>query len=341
MSKSKSDAALNGARPLRPGELDGYWKESKRKEILERGLYLVQNHLEVPPHIKAAYEKVLGIEDGHDWTRVGTNFICGIIDSIPHRLFDTQIWKRKDLREPDPKTSMAYYDIMRRALLAEHEFFGIDSESVGGKLLKQMQLPASSRGSFKYHLRVSGVSIDKILHFSRTVCNNRFSETWPSLQYQLENRRRLFLLDIGRYLVSKHTTVEDIMRAEYYIPPAKPAESPNAFIEEGFMNINSHTLVFDTTLNGTLLRLMLETGVKPGVIIKTFTFWRDGDDDEMHAERPAKWSDFYDIPHWLRDNYYVYHRQPGSGFVGPNATVYILKGKSLLGSSLGCLGVKG
>ncbi|KAK4225224.1 hypothetical protein QBC38DRAFT_369247 [Podospora fimiseda] len=286
MPKAKSETALKGARPLTPGELDGYWKDSKRKEIIERGLYLVQNHLEVPPHIKGAYEHILEIQDGHDWTQAGTKYICGIIDSLPHRLFDTYIYKRKDLREPDPETSPAYYDIMRRLLLAEHEFYSTHAESVGGNLLKQIQLSSSHRGSFKHHLKHSGVSIDKILHFSRTVCINRYSETWPSLQYQLENRRRFFLLDIARYLVSKHATVEDIARGEYYIPGGA---NPDAYIEEGFMSINLRTLVFDTTLNSSLIRLMVETGMKPGVIIKTLTFWRDGDDDERQGERPGKW----------------------------------------------------
>ncbi|KAK4466134.1 hypothetical protein QBC42DRAFT_167477 [Cladorrhinum samala] len=288
---------LLGARPLRAGELEEYWPEGRRKEILARGKYLIRNHLEVPPHIKAAYERIQA-EDGYGWNRSSADHVNKIIDGVPKRLFDYQIWKRDNFTEPPPETAPAYYDIMRRAMLAEQEFYGFDRDSVGGRLLEQLQLPASAPGSFKHHLKASGISIDKIIHFSRSLCFEglKFGSTWPTLQLQLQHRRRYFVHDLARYLLPKQSNTKEIKNVEYLIPAPLPKNAqerarynPDAFLEEGFLNINSRTLVFDTTLNSTLLKLMQEVDLKPGVIIKQFTFWRDGDDDSSSGGRPATW----------------------------------------------------
>ncbi|KAK4166899.1 hypothetical protein QBC43DRAFT_204815 [Cladorrhinum sp. PSN259] len=352
MPESSASKTSEGARPLQPGDLDNFHSEGKRREILKRGLFLVRNHLEVPPHIKAAYEQVIKQEDGHnEWAKVGAKYINAIIDSLPRRLFDDLIYKREGLIEPEPATSAPYYHLMRRALLAEREFYDIDPQSVGSQLLHQFQQPSSVRGSFKHCLKHSGATIDKVIHFTRSVCigaGNRYNETWPSLQLELERRRKFFIYDLENCLLPKNknkkrASSEDgiIDIEQHFIPaypalkipgkPDVPAVDSVAFLEEGFMSINSRSLVYDTTLNSTLLKLMQEVDLRPAVIIKQFTFWRDGDDDESYGERPAKCA-FYDVPHWLRDNYRVYHRQPGSGFVEPNATVYIRKGKSFTAS---------
>jgi hypothetical protein len=46
--------AIPGARPIRPGDLDGLWLQERRDEIIKRVKYLVHDDLEEPPHILAA-----------------------------------------------------------------------------------------------------------------------------------------------------------------------------------------------------------------------------------------------------------------------------------------------
>lgn len=57
-------SSILGAQPIRPGDLDGLWAHERYNEIVNRARYLVNDHLEEPPHIKSAREelKSRGIE---------------------------------------------------------------------------------------------------------------------------------------------------------------------------------------------------------------------------------------------------------------------------------------
>lgn len=329
----------SGARPLRPAELDGFWKEDRNKEIVNRGDYLVQNRLEVPPHIKIAYEMIK--REGLGWGNVDEKRILGIIDSLPQRLFEAKAWRRDNLVEPCPATNPDYYEIMKRVFLSEQEFYGIDKGSPGGKLLEQIREPSTTPHSFKWHLKQAGVSVDRIFNFTNTVCKVTVTPggrldgpeaTWPVLQFQNQHRRMYFIRDMARYLRSKPNGHSELPHEVFFI---RDAENRHRFLEEGILKINARTLVYDSTHDSSLLKLMQEVDIKPGVIIKQLTFWRNGDDDARTAGgKQAPWCDFYDVPHWLSDNYDVYYRSPGSGFVSCHPTIYIRKGKPSLLSRL-------
>jgi len=56
---------IPGARPIRPGGLEGLPLREKHQDILDRTKYLVSNTLEEPPHIQVARKKLQ--EQGGDW----------------------------------------------------------------------------------------------------------------------------------------------------------------------------------------------------------------------------------------------------------------------------------
>jgi hypothetical protein len=56
------------------------------------------------------------------------------------------------------------------------------------------------------------------------------------------------------------------------------------------MRIDTRTLVFDTTLNGSILQAIQEANFKPAVIVREFTFWRDGADEDGAALDKAAWA---------------------------------------------------
>ncbi|KAK4183611.1 hypothetical protein QBC35DRAFT_393509 [Podospora australis] len=282
-----------GARPLHSEELDGFWQGDRDKEIINRGDYLVRNHLEVPPHIIKAYYKIK--EEGLDWCRASETTICRVIDSLPPRLFESQVWRREDLTEPCRVTDPAYYDIMQRISRSEQEFLSVDRDSASTRLLENIREPASTPHSFKWHLKQAGVSIDRIFNFTNSVCKfmakadggrEPAEATWPILQFQNQHRRKYLMKDMARYLRSKPNGHSELPHTTFFIPDT---EDPHLFLEEGILKINARTLVYDTTHNNNLLKLLQEVDIRPGVIIKQFTFWRDGDDAKTPEGKQPAW----------------------------------------------------
>ncbi|KAK4204633.1 hypothetical protein QBC40DRAFT_164538 [Triangularia verruculosa] len=308
-----------GARPIRPGELDAYPGYARREEIINRADYLLENYLEVPPHIQAAFD-ILS-RKGEDWATAHPGIICNIISSLPPDLPERKIYRRDNLTEPDPENEPGYYKIMRRILLSESLFYGIDAQAPAGHLLEQFRLSSATPGSFKNQLQQAGISITTLFTFTRTISRYakdnkmlasgepsarsassskppsapyskgpptelRSGMHWKGLQQQNHDRQAYFISDMARFLRGKpdnHTTLKHLTFA---LPDSA---SPHEYLDKGILKINSRTLVFDTTLNDTLLKLIQELDVKPGVIIKEFCFWRDGEDTNL-PENPPKWS---------------------------------------------------
>ncbi|KAK4175205.1 hypothetical protein QBC36DRAFT_355344 [Triangularia setosa] len=299
------------ARPIRPGELDSYSSHGRRKEVVSRADYLVQNYLEVPPHIQAAHDTIT--KQGEDWATVEEERICNIINSLPPGLTERKIYKRDNLTEPNPETEPGYYEIMRRILLSESLFYGVDPQSPANHILEQFRLPSTTPGSFKNQLQQAGVSITTLFTFTRAVSHSAKRKKkigsdeppdptpsssrppsteptgdmhWLALQHQNHHRQSYFVSDMARFLRAKpdgHTTLK---HTTFSIPDSA---APHDYLDKGVLKINPHTLIFDTTLNNTLLKLIQELDVKPGVIVKEFCFWPDGEDTNL-PETPPKWS---------------------------------------------------
>ncbi|KAK0710380.1 hypothetical protein B0T21DRAFT_376512 [Apiosordaria backusii] len=207
---------------------------------------------------------------------------------------------------------------MRRILLSESLFYGVDTQSPANHILEKFRLPSTNPDSFKYHLQQGGISITSLTTFTRTVSTAakktkklpsdkppdpspsspsnppskddptepRGDMHWIALQHQNYHRQSYFVSDMARFLRPKpdgHTTLKHLT---FSLPDSS---APHDYLDKGVLKINSHTLVFDTTLNNTLLKLIQELDVKPGVIIKELCFWRDGEDTNL-PETPPKWS---------------------------------------------------
>ncbi|KAL1842946.1 hypothetical protein VTJ49DRAFT_3587 [Mycothermus thermophilus] len=322
--------AIPGARPIRPGDLDGLWAQEKRNEIVKRVKYLVNDDLEEPPHILAARRALYA--RGKNWRDASDDEILRMLDSLPRALFESKIWKR----HPPPPANSDYYDLVTRIHSSELDFYGYDSNSPGGRLLYMLRDarldPCPS--SFYQHLKRAGISVDRAVHFTRRTVT-RADTPLLSLPYKLEDKRRLFVGDMARFLAQMQGRGGgEIPNATFVVPPGKGRENRNgngsddAWIEEGFLKIDSRTLLFDTTMNSSLLQAVREAGLRPAVIIKQFTFWPDGADEDTAALEKAAVAE-YNTTHWLTQNYDVYERHPGSGFVSCNPTIYIRKGRSL------------
>ncbi|KAK0663400.1 hypothetical protein QBC41DRAFT_340469 [Cercophora samala] len=303
--------SLLGARPIRPGELNNYPGYAQRNEIVRRGDYLVQNYLEVPPHIQAAYSIITS--RGGDWATVDEATICHTINSLPHGLTEHKIYSRENLKEPSPVDEPGYYQVMRRILTAESLFY---QGSHARHILEQLRIPSTTPGSFKHHLQQANISIRLLLNFTRAVSHSakkpkklsppekppsstpktssskprppdpQDDMIWPSLQYQNLMRQFYFFDDISRYLHPKQDNHTTLKHRTFLLPDSS---APHDYIDKGVCKINSHTLLFDTTLNNTLMKLIQEVDAKPGVIIREFSFWPDGADTNLPST-PDKWS---------------------------------------------------
>ncbi|KAK4120612.1 hypothetical protein N657DRAFT_579424 [Parathielavia appendiculata] len=262
---------IPGARPLRPGDLDGFWPQQKHDEIVKRVRYLVHDDLEEPPHIHKARQILK--QRGVDWREANDKEIFNILEQLPRPPFHSKFWKR----EPPPAKTSEYHDILQRVHLAELQYYGFDSTSPSGKFLYNIrdakQDPDPS--SFYQQLKQAGVSIDKIVHFTRKTARSSDVQLL-SLPYRIEERREHFLGDLG-----------------------------------------------------SVLQAIQEADFRPGVIIKEFTFWRDGVDQDAEALVRVSWID-YTTTHWLTQYYNVFQRHPGSGFVTCSPTIYIKKRRTLM-----------
>lgn len=143
-----------------------------------------------------------------------------------------------------------------------------------------------SPSSFYQRLKQAGLAIDKLAHFTRrTPQVGKLNVQLISLPLKIEKRRELFVDDMARFLGQMQGIRGEIPHTTYTIPAAD-----DAYIEKGIMRIDGRTLVFDTTFNGSILQAIQEANLKPAVIVREFTFWRDGADEDAAALAKAAWA---------------------------------------------------
>lgn len=180
------------------------------------------------------------------------------------------MWKRSPKAPPDSDV----YELIKRILISESVFYGNDSASPGGRLLYMIRDARKdpNHKSLWHQLNQAGVTIDKVINFTRKTLLGGDPQNL-SLPLRLDERRELFVADLARFMGEMRGRRRELPHTTYEIPA-----KDNRYIEEGIMKIDSHTLVFDTTFNSTVLQAIQEAGLKPGIIIMQLTFWPDGAD---------------------------------------------------------------
>jgi hypothetical protein len=208
--------------------------------------------------------------------------IFNIIKGLPERLFDGRIWRRNPYPPPDSE----YHDLMARIHKSELEFYGFDSSSAGGRFLYMLRDARQDPdpASFYQRLKQAGLAIDKVVHFTRPTPVVGDVQLL-SLPLKIEKRRELFVDDMGRFLAQMQGCRGAIPHTTFAVPT-----NDDGYIEKGIMRIDARTLVFDTTLNGSILQAIQEANFKPAVIVREFTFWRDGADEDGAALDKAAWA---------------------------------------------------
>ena len=140
--------------------------------------------------------------------------------------------------------------------------------------------------SFSQRLKQSGLTLNKVVHFTRsTILGGNVARL--SLPIRLEDRRRLFVSDTARFLhhmqQDPHSKLPSLPRAAL---PQETYELPSGSdglrraVEKGVLKLDAHSFVLDTTLNNSVLQLIQEAGRKPAVIMRQLTFWQDGADQD-------------------------------------------------------------
>jgi hypothetical protein len=177
---------------------------------------------------------------------------------------------------------------MSRIHKTELAFYGFDGESRGGQFLYMLrdakQNPDPS--SFYPRLKQAGITIDKVVHFTRRTAMAGVDVQLLSLPYKIEDRRELFLGDLARFLAGMQgRSGGGIPHATYEMPPKE-----DRAIEEGIMKVDGRTFVFDTTLNNSVLQALQEADFNPAVIMKEFGFWHDGADEDAEALERVAWA---------------------------------------------------
>ncbi|KAL2260014.1 hypothetical protein VTK26DRAFT_6123 [Humicola hyalothermophila] len=309
-----------GARPIGPGDLDDLWGGQKQKEIINRAKYIIHGNLEEPPHIREAW-KILRAR-GRDWVTASEDEICEIIDNLPSRLFGAKIWTTS----PWPKAQEhEFADITKRIFAAEWSFY-LAGDSPAGHLFYMIHQANNNNDpqSFGQRVNRAGISINKVMHFTRNVVYRSNDITALSKPFKIDEKAEVLAGDFPRALKSMQDGFRDIPLQTYKIP----TRNDDRYITEGILNIDSQTLVFDTTLNNSVLQVIKEADLRPGIIIKELTFWRDGDDQDTERLANVSYLD-YGVTHWLTEHYDVFSRPRGGGFVTCSPTIYIRKSTSL------------
>jgi hypothetical protein len=208
--------------------------------------------------------------------------ILAIIDRLPRRLFEGRIWRRY----PYPAPGSQYHDLMARIHKSELDFYGFDSNSAGGRFLYMLRDARHdpNPASFYQRLKQAGLAIDKVVHFTRPTPEVGNVQLL-SLPLKIEKRRELFVDDMARFLAQMQGSRGEIPHTTYKVPA-----DDDGYIEKGIMKIDGRTLVFDTTLNGSILQAIQEANLKPAVIVREFTFWRDGADEDAAALDKVAWA---------------------------------------------------
>lgn len=182
---------------------------------------------------------------------------------------------------------------MDRIHQSEYNFYSPDDKSAGGSLLYMIRDARlnTDPDSFGQRLRQAGISISKVTGFTTEY-------TEAGLASKIRDQRQYFVEDLAKFLKEMkgshgklpheiHEIPLPLKPDAYYTERGKEPPKEDDYINKGILTINKGTLVVDTTFNNTILELIQESGRKPGIIIKEFTFWRDGDDEDVESLKKA------------------------------------------------------
>lgn len=203
-------------------------------------------------------------------------------------------------------------ELMERIHREEFAFYDVSSQTSGSRhflrpLLEEYENPKMV-SAFHQSLKQADVKIYKIIHFTRQTVFGRETDgryTGPS---HIPKWRNLFLMDIAMCLtkVQKRLRDNDIPFTTFEIPteddlrvPTIKAKlrdkenlapyDPEGYIKEGILKIDKNTLVFDSTLNNSVLQAIQEANLQPGAIFKQFTYWHDGADQDFKSVERIFW----------------------------------------------------
>ncbi|KAJ4291249.1 hypothetical protein N0V88_006249 [Collariella sp. IMI 366227] len=337
-----------GVRKIKPGDIIAL-TYSERKWVTARTKYLVNDDLEVPEHIYRAFQAAQEGKFGDAGWNASEKEICDFLESLPKPLFRSEYFKRSS-KSPAESPLGPLDKFMERIHREEFAFYDVSSQTSGSRhflrpLQKEHENPKMV-SAFHQSLKQADVKIYKIIHFTRQTIFGREADgryTGPS---HIPKWRNLFLMDIARSLTKlQRLKLHDIPFKTFEIPteddrgvPTIKAKlrdkenltpyDPEAYIKEGILKIDKHTLVVDSTLNNSVFQVIQEANLQPGAIFKEFTYWHDGADQDVKSVESIFWGD-YGPTHWLSQFYDVYHRHPGSGFVTCDPTIYIRKKKPI------------
>ncbi|KAG7284996.1 hypothetical protein NEMBOFW57_009614 [Staphylotrichum longicolle] len=282
---------IPGASPIRPGDLDGLLLHQRKKEIVDRTRYLVSDTLEEPPHIQVARKKLQA--QGGDWRTAPEAEILNIINSIhPRELYD-MIPVTHPLK-PAPSPSSSSHALLARIRQSQAHYYDIFSPNSPTSLfLSDLQTPLAP-DSLPARLRHAGITITKVVHFTHPPPSaasvagggNKLTRTPTAAKTdQLGRNRRLFALDVARFLAEAQGAREGAVPHATYVVPLAHTHDDDAYVVEGIMKLDRGSFVLDTTMNGGVARAICEAGVRPGVVMREFAFWRDGVDEDGEALR--------------------------------------------------------
>lgn len=184
-----------------------------------------------------------------------------------------------------PPPDSDFHQLMSRISVNELAFYGFDSQSAAGRFLYMVRDAKDNvePESFGGRLKMAGITIDRLVHFTREVVLEGDPQNL-SLPLRVENRRQLFVEDLARFLREMQGQRGEVPHATFVLP-----QRGDDYIDKGILKIDTHTFVLDTTLNSTILQLIMEAELKPAVIMKQLTFWRDGADADAENAKDVGW----------------------------------------------------
>lgn len=201
--------------------------------------------------------------------------------------------------KPAPSPSSSSHALLARIRQSQAHYYDIFSPNSPSSLfLSHLQNPLAL-DSLPARLRHAGITITKVVHFTHPPPSaaaaaaggggNKLTRTPTAAKTdQLGRNRRLFALDVARFLAEAQGAREGaVPHATYVVPPpaAAAADDDDTYVVEGIMKLDRGSFVLDTTMNGGVARAICEAGVRPGVVMREFAFWRDGVDEDGEALR--------------------------------------------------------
>jgi hypothetical protein len=173
-----------------------------------------------------------------------------------------------------------YNTLTGRIYRTQIDYYGPHEGSGSGKFLDMLRDDPGSAFFFQ-RLTKTGITINKVLHFTREPVNDKHCR----LASKVKEKRGYFLGDVAWFL-GKAQRKGKIEHTTYELPQKIPV---NDQYVSAILGIDEHTFLVDTTLNSSFLQAIQEADLKPAVIMKEFTFWKEGADQDVEALKKVDW----------------------------------------------------